>query len=86
MPAGSTLDFGGGSTYALDASSSVRGAGTGSFTGSTVSFASGATYTTDATTVSGGSVTFNSAVSTGTYTQTGGRSGSPRALSPLAAV
>ena len=79
VAAGSTLDFssglGGIGQYALDGNSSLTGAGTGSFSGSMVSFASGAVYTTGATAVSGGSVTFNNAVSTGTYTQTGGTLG-----------
>lgn len=65
------MDFGGG-TYSLDGSSRLTGDGTGSFSGGTVRVVSGATYTTGATTVSGGSVTFNHSVSTGTYTQTGG--------------
>ena len=76
VAAGSTLDFSaGGGPYALDGGSSVTGAGTGSFSGGTVSFAPGATYITGATTVPGGSVTFNSPASTGTYTQTGGTLG-----------
>ena len=75
VPAGSTLNFSGG-TYTLDGSSSVTGAGTGRFGLAAVTFATGAAYTTSSTTVSGnvagGSVTFNSSASTGTYTQSGG--------------
>ncbi len=72
VAAGSVLDFGGG-TFTAPAGSALMGTGAGTvtFSGATVTWEG--TYRFDGTTaVSGGTVTFAAAASTGTYTQSAG--------------